>query len=732
MLESDLERSLCGVWISPEGQACLAWDRGEGPREIQTVAFSPFVWALERSVDDFIVGADVYNLSGDAPYNRLVKFEDIEDYKDFIKQKGRSNAIDCIRNLEQQFLLSSEGRLYSDMPFTELRRMQLDIETACSEEGGFSDPNRPDDRIIAIGLKLGQDIGTISLDSLSDESEKTLLTRLNEKIAEWDPDVIEGHNIFKFDLDYLKTRAKRLKVPSSWGRFGQSAVFRKSRLRVAERWIDYPRCDLPGRAVVDTFLLTQVYDATARELMSYGLKEVARFLGVTPEDGGDRTYIDGSKIQEAFIDDRVRFLKYLEDDLRETEGVADRLLPTYFEQTKTFPTTLQEACLRGTSSKVDLVFQEKYFHLKSACPMPGESRPFEGAYTASFEEGVFQRVLHFDVASLYPSILLMMGRNPETDTEGVFIPTLRKLRDYRLKYKRLGQEAEDEKMALEYDARQSSFKILINSFYGYLGFAGARFGDAELASQVAAKGREILKSLIAYFEEVGCSPLEADTDGIYVQAGEYFDDADSLLADAQSRLPTGIELEYDGRYESMFCYKAKNYALYDGTRVTIRGSAMRSRGLEPFLRSLTQSLTWYLLGASEEDPAILATEMELKIESGSCPIELLAKSEILSQNPAAYRKKIEAGGKPRRASAEVALLLGDRIRMGDRVAYYIGPKEKGQTANWQRAQPAEWFGKEGSAYDSAYYLKKLEDWRKRYSRFHAKLVEDRAQKELFS
>ena len=131
---------------------------------------------------------------------------------------------------------------------------------------------------------------------------------------------------------------------------------------------------------------------------------------------------------------------------------------------------------------------------------------------------------------------------------------------------------------------------------------------------------------------------------------------------------------------------------------------------------------------SEEDPAILATEMELKIESGSCPIELLAKSEILSQNPEAYRKKIEAGGKPRRASAEVALLLGDRIRMGDRVAYYIGPTEKGQTANWHRAQPAEWFGKEGSAYDSAYYLKKLEDWRKRYSHFHAKLGEDGAQK----
>ena len=731
MPESGSGRPLCGLWISPEGQACLALDCGEGPREAQTVAFSPFVWALERAVDDLIVGADVSILSGNAPYNRLVKFEDIEDYREFIKQKGRSNSIDWIRNLEQQYLLSRKERMYAGFAFSDLRRMQLDIETACSEEGGFSDPKRPEDRIIAIGLKCGQNIETISIDTFSDESEKILLQRLDEKFAEWDPDVIEGHNIFKFDLDYLRTRAKRLKAPTNWGRFGQSAAIRKSRLRVAERWIDYPRFDIPGRAVVDTFLLTQVYDATARELMSYGLKEVARFLGVTPEDGGDRTYIEGSKIQEAFLEDRERFLSYLEDDLRETEGVADRLLPTYFEQTKAFPTTLQEACLRGTASKVDLVFQEKYFHLKAACPMPAEPRPFEGAYTASFKEGVFKQVLHFDVASLYPSILLMMGRNPETDTEGVFIPTLRKLRDYRLKYKKLAQESADEKMALEYEARQSSFKILINSFYGYLGFSGARFGDAELASLVAAKGREILKLLISFFEEAGCAPLEADTDGIYVEAGEYFDNADSLLANAQSILPEGIELEYDGKYESMFCYKAKNYALYDGSRVTIRGSAMRSRGLEPFLRSLTQSLIWYLLGASKEDPASLATEIESKIESGSCPIELLAKSEVLSQNPEAYRKKIEAGGKPRRASSEVALLIGDRIRMGDRVSYYIGPKEKGKTANWQRAQPVEWFGQEGSAYDPAYYLKKLEDWRKRYSPFYPTLGKDGAQRELF-
>lgn len=723
--------SLCGAWISPEGRTHLSWEDGDGPRKTEVVAFTPFVWAMDSAIGDLVVGASVSSLSGNALYNHLVEFDDIDDYRNFVKEKGRTGSIDWIRQLEQQYLLSHQDRLFKEMPFKDLRRMQLDIETACSEEGGFSDPKCKEDRVLAIGIQCGANLETLVLEARTDEAERQLLEQLNERFQNWDPDVVEGHNIFKFDLEYLRRRSQMLKVPVRWGRFGQKASFRNSRLRVAERWIDYPRCDIPGRAVVDTFILIQIHDITTRELMSYGLKDVARYMGVTPEDGGDRVYIEGSKIQYMFDDDRDRFLDYLKDDLRETKGVADRLLPTYFEQTKAFPTTLQEACLRGTASKVDLVFQEKYFHLQAACPVPGESHTFAGGYTASFKDGVFKRVLHFDVASLYPSLLLLIDRNPEPDTEGVFIPMLRQLREYRMKFKKLARETKDPALVSEYNARQTSFKILINSFYGYLGFAGARFGDANLASEVTAKGREILQSLITFFEGMGCSPLEADTDGIYVEANEYFDDPEKLLGQAQQILPDGIELEYDGRYETMFCYKAKNYALYDGEKVIIRGSAMRSRGVEPFLRVLTQKLIRYLLGASDENPAKLAHKIESEIEAGQYPVERLAKSEVLSQNPEAYRKKIESGGKPRRASAEVALKLGENARMGDRISYYITPKEKGQSADWQRANPVEFFNAEIAPYDPKYYVKKLNDWRKRYAPFHVELAKKPDQKELF-
>ena len=85
---------------------------------------------------------------------------------------------------------------------------------------------------------------------------------------------------------------------------------------------------------------------------------------------------------------------------------------------RAFPLLLQEAALRGTAGKVDLLFLEEYYHARASCPAPVDIAPFEGGFTRSFQEGVFKQVLHFDVASLYPSLLLQMGRNPSGDTLG--------------------------------------------------------------------------------------------------------------------------------------------------------------------------------------------------------------------------------------------------------------------------------------------------------------------------
>ena len=706
--------SLAGLWIDDAGKVHGCYATASGGREERTEDFKPFAWLAAETPYD---GISFERLKGEGIFNRLAQAESLASFELFFKAVREGAAIDVLKPYESQWLLQKRARLYAGLKFADLRRGQLDIETGATEAGAFSDAKNPGDRVLAIGLQCGARRELLTLDEETDAGEKRLLLAFNELLRELDPDVIEGHNIFKFDLEYLRTRSKRLKVPCAWGRFGLAAEFRNSRMKVAERWIDFTRCDMPGRTVIDTYLLIQLYDITAREMTAYGLKDAAVYFGITSESGEGRTYIDGAQIQHAFRANREEFLAYLADDLRETKGLADVLLPTYFEQARAFPILLQEAALRGTAGKVDLLFLEEYYHARASCPAPVDIAPFEGGFTRSFQEGVFRHVLHFDVASLYPSLLLQMGRNPQSDTLGVFIPMLRRLREYRLKYKQLAKTAATVAERDEAQARQATFKILINSFYGYLGFSGARFGDGELAAEVTRRGRELLQALIGEFQRHGCVILEADTDGIYLSAEPYFQRPEDLLAKVAQILPAGIELEYDGTYDAMFCYKAKNYALAAGGEITLRGSALRSRGIEPFLKRLGDQLIAYLLGVSPVSPVAEIERLRRTIAAREQPVADLAKAESLSQNPEAYQQWVAGGGKPRRAAAEVALQMNPRPRMGERVSYYIGVKSKGQASDWQRARPLAAHDPAVAPYDPVYYLAKIDDWLERYGRF---------------
>ena len=226
-----------------------------------------------------------------------------------------------------------------------------------------------------------------------------------------------------------------------------------------------------------------------------------------------------------------------------------------------------------------------------------------------------------------------------------------------------------------------------------------------------------MQALIEEFDRLGCTVLEADTDGIYLSSEAYFEQPKALLAKMGRVLPKGIELEYDGRYDAMFCYKAKNYALYNGGKITLRGSAFRSRGIEPYLKQLSYRLIQYLLGAVTEAPEELLKDFRQRIHYYKMPVDQLAKSEMLSQNPDNYQRNIAAGGKPRRASLEVALKMLPQPKMGERVSYYILPREKGQTSDWQRARPLDSYDALQAPYDPTYYLKKLDDLEKRYAAF---------------
>ena len=255
---------ICGVWVDGDGKVWTSRGQGRGERIESAEIGRWFAWLQHPPETVLAASVSLSKLAGEGAFTCLAETDSLGDYYASLKQLRGSIGVDSVTPLESQYLLRTRQRLFAEVKFSELRRCQLDIETA-SSDGEFSDPTKPDDRVLAIGLNFGERERTLVIAEISDDGEKALLEQLNAILAEEDPDTLEGHNIYKFDLDFLRKRAKRLRVPCAWGRFGQPAKFRNSRLKVAERWIDFPRCDLPGRTVVDTFLLVQLYDITRSE-----------------------------------------------------------------------------------------------------------------------------------------------------------------------------------------------------------------------------------------------------------------------------------------------------------------------------------------------------------------------------------------------------------------------------------------------------------------------------------
>ena len=110
--------------------------------------------------------------------------------------------------------------------------------------------------------------------------------------------------------------------------------------------------------------------------------------------------------------------------------------------------------------------------------------------------------------------MLTFKIRPASDTEDVFLPMLEKLTKSRLEAKARMKTAADVERAY-WDGIQGSYKILINSFYGYLGYAHANFNDYNAARLVTEKGQEIILKAVHLLEDLQAKILEVVTDGAY-------------------------------------------------------------------------------------------------------------------------------------------------------------------------------------------------------------------------
>ncbi len=607
-----------------------------------------------------------------------------------------------------QHLVRTGRTSFQGIGLGDLRRLALDIEVLTAPGFDFPHAARASDRIVAIALADSDGFARVL--SGAELSEAELLAECGRLLRERDPDVLEGHNVFRFDLPYIEARARRLRVPLDWGRAGGRLRSHAARMQVAERSIGYRRYRLPGRHIVDTWILSQLYDVGARDLPSYGLKDVARHFGVA---AADRTYLPPEDIPRVFREDPARLMAYALDDVRETLALSAILLPPYFVQAQALPFDLETTVLRGNATKIDALLLREYLFQGRAIPAPEAPRPVAGGYTAVLHTGVARDVLHVDVASLYPSLMLSLRLFPSRDHLGVAARLLADLRAYRLAAKARARDAREAGERLMAGALQQTFKVLINSFYGYLAFTPGHWNDFEAANRVTGEGRRVVTALVDRLRTLGAAVIEVDTDGLYFVPPPGLAE-DALLPALAEALPPGMQLELGGPFPAMLSYRMKNYALLDPSgKLLVKGSGLRSRGLELFQRRFMEDMFRCLLTGRRDDiPALLDRARE-DFRAHRIPVRDFMKTETLQDSLGLYRDKVAAGQRNPAAAYELALAARRPYQPGDQVSYYVtgdSPRVKVVEAarlasHWDPRAPDE---------NTAYYVAKLDELHERF------------------
>ena len=157
--------------------------------------FHPFVWADSDVVD---LGIETEKLRGDLKYGWLIT---VDSWKELIAlRNGLKNSrrdFFAFTDPVQHYLTATGRTLFKDLPFEELKRMQIEVLSIA----GIDEPGDKDHVMsIALSDNTGWEELLIVDPKDIEQSELGALKRLTSLVKERDPDVIEGHNLFRFDL----------------------------------------------------------------------------------------------------------------------------------------------------------------------------------------------------------------------------------------------------------------------------------------------------------------------------------------------------------------------------------------------------------------------------------------------------------------------------------------------------------------------------------------------------
>ena len=408
--------------------------------------------------------------------------------------------------------------------------------------------------------------------------EAELIEKFRETIDNFKPDILTGYFSDGFDLPYIKTRADKYKIKLDIG-----LDYSEPRVKNARE----TTVVINGLTHLDIFKFIKKIIGGVLETTSYDLNAVASEL--LDEKKHDVSLAELSDTWDNSHESLEKFCEYNLNDSRLTYNLAVKMLPAITEMVKIVNLPIYDVNRMGFSQLVEWYIMKQAPQFNDIAPnkphydevQRRRMNTYQGAFVYEPKPGLYKDIVVFDFRSLYPTILSSHNIGPDTINcaccEGTakvapgesgkywfctkrkgFIPILiEDLITRRMRIKEIIKEENDEKFVF-LDARQNSLKLLANSFYGYLGFFGARWYSIECARSITAWGRHYIHKVIDKAQKEGFFVLYSDTDSVFLTLdGKLKNDAESFAEAINLELPGLMELEYEGFYPAGIFVSAK-------------------------------------------------------------------------------------------------------------------------------------------------------------------------------
>jgi DNA polymerase elongation subunit (family B) len=576
------------------------------------VPFKP--WVLSN-----IFSNGCKKLQGNQHYKYIKEYSSQEQF-DSVKDNIYKYGLFTIHHPAEAFMIRNGYTYFKGMKAEDVSLLSFDIET-----NGL-DPHKKDSTVYLITNAFRKKIPGTNKHStyyktfnVEDyETPQDMIRDWCNWVMEINPSIITGYNIISFDFPYLQGMLAKTNEALVLGRdFSEIEIEEKVREKRKDgsQSYSYKRINIFGREVVDMFFVALDYDI-GRKYESYRLKSIVKQEGLEKEG---RQHYDAGTIKDNWYipEEREKIIKYAEEDADDPIKLFDLMIPAKFYLTPHIPKPFQIMTESASGSQLNAFMVRAYLQDDFSVAKADAPEEFEGAISFG-NPGVYRDVFKVDVASLYPSIMLHYKISPKSkDYNDVFLMTLEYFTKERLANKKKAKDTGDRYFK---DLEQAQ-KVIINSAYGFMGAKGLNYNYPKGAADTTRYGREIITKSVDWAERKGFRISNCDTDSISFTTGKELTEQDrlDLLKELNSLYPSTIRFEDDGYYRCLLVLKAKNYVMFDGEKMKLKGSSIKDQKKE---KALSEMLNLMLKDIIDNDGLNLASIYETYIKEALSPKDI--------------------------------------------------------------------------------------------------------------